>query len=64
MQQPEGFEIKGKQHLDCKLIKSIYGFKQPRHCWNVTLDTHLKEIGLLNQVVSTRIQKEKNSTLE
>ena len=39
MQQPEGFQIKRKQHLDCKLKKSIWA----RHCWNVTLDTHLKE---------------------
>ena len=28
MDQPEGFSIKGKEHLTCKLKKSIYGLKQ------------------------------------
>lgn len=45
MRQPEGFEIKGKKHLVCKLKKSIYGLKQSPRCWNVALDTHLKEMG-------------------
>ena len=47
MKQPEGFEIKGKEHLVCKLKKIIYGLKQSPHSWNVTLDIHLKEIGFI-----------------
>ena len=27
MDQPEGFYIKGKEHMVCKFKKSIYGFK-------------------------------------
>lgn len=45
MKQPEGFEIKGKENLVCKLKKSIYGLKQSPRCWNVALDTQLKEMG-------------------
>ena len=28
MQQPEGFEERGKEHLVCRLKKSLYGLKQ------------------------------------
>ena len=28
MDQPKGFSIKGKEHLACKLKKSIYRLKQ------------------------------------
>ena len=45
MRQPEGFATKGKEHLVCKLNKSIYGLKQSPRCWNVALDSHLKQMG-------------------
>ena len=45
MKQPEGFEIKGKEHLVCKLRKSIYGLKQASRCWNTAFHTHLCTIG-------------------
>ena len=44
MKQPEGFEIKGKEHLVCQLKKSIYGLKQSSRCWNEALDKHLKSM--------------------
>ena len=45
MKQPEGYEIKGKEHLVCRLKKSIYGLKQSPRCWNIALDSHLKKMG-------------------
>ena len=42
MKQPEGFEVPGKEHLVCRLKKSIYGLKQSPRCWNEALDKHLK----------------------
>jgi len=28
MAQPQGFVVEGKEHMKCKLKKSIYGLKQ------------------------------------
>ena len=41
MKQPEGFEVKGKEHLVCKLRRSIYGLKQSPRCWITTLNGKL-----------------------
>ncbi len=47
MRQPEGFEVKGKENLVCKLKNSIYGLKQSPHCWNAALDSQLREMGFI-----------------
>ena len=46
MKQPEGFIEPGSENLVCRLKKSIYGLKQSPRCWNLALDSKLKEIGL------------------
>ena len=40
MTQREGFVVSGKEHLICKLKKSIYGLKQSPCCWNAALHNH------------------------
>ena len=45
MKQPERFEVKGKEHLACKLRRSIYGLKQSPRCWNTTLNGKLERMG-------------------
>ena len=47
MRQPEGFVIPGKEHLVCKLTKSIYGLKQSPRYWNAALHNHLKKLGFI-----------------
>ena len=47
LKQPEEFAVKGKEHLVCKLNKSLYGLKQSPRCWNYKLDEHLKTMGLV-----------------
>ena len=44
MKQPEGFEVKGKEHLVCKLNRSLYGLKQSPRCWNKALKNQLKKM--------------------
>ena len=45
MRQPEGFVEPGREHLVCRLKRSIYGLKQSPRCWNHALDTQLKVMG-------------------
>jgi transposase InsO family protein len=45
MDQPEGFEVKGKEHLVCKLKKSLYGLKQASRAWYRKMDNALLDRG-------------------
>ena len=41
MEQPEGFEVKGKENYVCKLKKSLYGLKQAPRGWYERLSRFL-----------------------
>jgi hypothetical protein len=45
VRQPEGFEVPGKEHLVCKLKKSVYGLKQSGRNWNKKIDAELRKLG-------------------
>ena len=47
MTQPEGFKVKGREHLVCRLKCSLYGLKQAPRCWNMILDRQLKKMGFI-----------------
>ena len=38
MDQPEGFKLKGNEHMVCKLKKSLYGLKQAPRQWYKKFD--------------------------
>ena len=38
MEQPEGYAVKGKEHMVWKLKKAIYGLKQASRSWNQCFD--------------------------
>ena len=51
MDQPEGFSIKGKEHLACKLKKSIYGLKQASRQWYLKFHNTITPFGFKENTV-------------
>ena len=43
--QPDGFIAEGREHMLCKLKKSIYGLKQASRSWNIRFDQAIKSFG-------------------
>ena len=47
MEQPEGFEVKGKENLVCKLKKSLYGLKQAPRQWYKKFESFMSNHGYM-----------------
>jgi hypothetical protein len=45
MKQPEGFVVKGKKELVCKLKNPMYGLKQSPRMWYQNFDTYMLGLG-------------------
>ena len=45
MQQPQGYEVKGKENSVCRLNKSLYGLKKAPRQWYLNFDRFLTEQG-------------------
>ena len=44
MEQPPGYIKEGKEHLVCKLKRSLYGLKQSPRCWNTVFKQYMDSI--------------------
>ena len=51
MDQPEGFSVKGKEHMVCKLKKSIYGLKQASRQWYLKFNDTITSFGFQENTV-------------
>ena len=45
MQQPQGYEVKGKENFVCKLKKILYGLKEAPRQWYFKFDKFMTEQG-------------------
>ena len=60
MRQPDGFIEKGKEHMLCKLKRSIYGLKQASRAWNTCFDTAVKSFGFGQCLDESCVYKKRN----
>jgi hypothetical protein len=51
MKNPEGFVVKGKNELVCKMKKSMCGLKQSPRMWYQKFDTYLLGLGFIRSKV-------------
>ena len=58
MQQPEGFAVKEKEDLVCKLKKSLYGLKQTPREWYHKFDAFMKSQGFRRSDRSLLVHQE------
>ena len=63
MEQPDGCIKPGKEHLVCKLHKSLYSLKQSPRCWNTAFRKYMKPIHFKQGTADPCIYIKASSTL-
>jgi len=51
MDPPKGFSIEEKEHMVCKLKKSIYELKQPSRQWYLKFNDIITSFGFKENIV-------------
>ena len=62
MDQPEGFAIKEKEHMVCKLKKSIHGLKQAFRQWYLKFNDTITSFGFTENIVDRCIYLKVNGS--
>ena len=65
MEQPQNFEIHGRESHVCKLKKALYGLKQAPRAWYSKIDTYLLSMGFQKSEVDPNLShsfKNRNRT--
>jgi len=45
IEQPQGFEVHGRESHVCRLKKALYGLKQAHRAWYTRIDNYLTRLG-------------------
>jgi hypothetical protein len=53
MQQPQGYEVKGKENLVCRLKKRLYGLKQAPRKWYLKFDMFMTNKVIVDVILIT-----------
>ena len=58
MQQPDGYQVSGKESFIYRLKKSLYVFKQALRCWNQALKEFMMHVGFAQkQYITLMLRK-------
>ncbi|KAG8499820.1 hypothetical protein CXB51_006167 [Gossypium anomalum] len=62
VEQPQGFEVPGKEDMVCKLRKALYALKQAPRAWYARIDTYLLSLDFQKSVSEPTLYIKKNNT--
>ncbi|KAG8486725.1 hypothetical protein CXB51_020277 [Gossypium anomalum] len=62
VEQPQGFQVPGKEDMVCKLKKALYGLKQAPRAWYARIDTYLLSLDFQRSASEPILYIKKNNT--